>query len=117
MPKPKPKPDASPKTTDPPAPAARPKRRRALPLAAGGLLLAVAGLALLLVGPGRRLWRSPDAAGHNVLLITLDTTRADHLGCYGDGQARTPNIDSLAAEGVRFARVYAPAPLTLPSHN
>jgi arylsulfatase A-like enzyme/tetratricopeptide (TPR) repeat protein len=101
------------------SPAAAPKgaRRRALPLAAGTLLLAAAVLAVLFLGPGRT-WLSPSrAAGPNVLLITLDTTRADHLGCYGDGQARTPNIDALAAEGVRFARVYAPAPLTLPSHT
>lgn len=52
----------------------------------------------------------------NILLITLDTTRADHLGCYGYKDARTPNLDKLAAEGVRFANVYCPAPLTLPSH-
>jgi arylsulfatase A-like enzyme/Flp pilus assembly protein TadD len=86
-------------------------------VAAAVLMTAAAVLAVLFLGPGRRLRRPLGASGHNVLLVTLDTTRADHLGCYGDAQARTPNIDALAAEGVRFARVYAPAPLTLPSHT
>jgi arylsulfatase A-like enzyme/predicted Zn-dependent protease len=52
----------------------------------------------------------------NVLLITLDTTRADHIGAYGWAKAKTPNIDALAAKGVRFANAYCPTPLTLPSH-
>jgi arylsulfatase A-like enzyme len=52
----------------------------------------------------------------NVLLITLDTTRADHIGCYGRKPGLTPRIDTLAQEGVRFARCVAPAPITLPSH-
>src|SRR5262245_49372107 len=53
----------------------------------------------------------------NVLLITLDTTRADHLGCYGAGYAETPCIDRLAKEGVLFETVIAPVPTTLPSHT
>jgi arylsulfatase A-like enzyme/Flp pilus assembly protein TadD len=52
----------------------------------------------------------------NVLLVTIDTLRADHLGCYGDAQAHTPNINRLAAEGTRFKTVVTAAPLTLPSH-
>jgi choline-sulfatase len=52
----------------------------------------------------------------NVLLITLDTTRADHLSCYGPRGAKTPNLDGLAARGVRFAHATAQVPLTLPSH-
>jgi len=56
------------------------------------------------------------AAGYNVLLVSLDTTRADRLGCYGYPEARTKTIDKLTATGVRFANVTAPAPLTLPSH-
>jgi arylsulfatase A-like enzyme/Flp pilus assembly protein TadD len=52
----------------------------------------------------------------NVLLITIDTVRADRLGCYGYAGAGTPNLDRLAAEGVRFANAYAQVPLTLPSH-
>lgn len=52
----------------------------------------------------------------NVLLITLDTTRADHLSCYGPHGAKTPHLDGLAARGVRFAQATAQVPLTLPSH-
>jgi arylsulfatase A-like enzyme/Tfp pilus assembly protein PilF len=52
----------------------------------------------------------------HVLLITLDTTRADRLGCYGYGPAFTPALDSLAAQGVLFEKACTPAPLTLPSH-
>jgi arylsulfatase A-like enzyme/Flp pilus assembly protein TadD len=52
----------------------------------------------------------------NVLLVTIDTLRADHLGCYGSKQVRTPNLDALAARGTRFRHVTAPVPLTLPSH-
>jgi len=56
------------------------------------------------------------ASGCNVLLITLDTTRADRLGCYGWTRAVTPTLDALAHSGVRFEKVYAQAPITLPSH-
>ena len=52
----------------------------------------------------------------NVLIITMDTTRSDHLGCYGYQQIQTPTLDRLAAEGVRFEKVYAAVPITLPSH-
>jgi arylsulfatase A-like enzyme/Flp pilus assembly protein TadD len=53
----------------------------------------------------------------NLLLITMDTTRADHLGCYGYGPARTPALDELARSGVKFNRFFANVPLTLPSHT
>ncbi len=52
----------------------------------------------------------------NLVLLTLDTTRADHLGAWGWKWAKTPNLDRLAKDGVRFARVDTAAPLTLPSH-
>jgi len=52
----------------------------------------------------------------NVLLITIDTLRADHLGAYGFKPARTPALDRLAAEGVRCVDAVAAAPITLPSH-
>jgi arylsulfatase A-like enzyme/thioredoxin-like negative regulator of GroEL len=57
------------------------------------------------------------AAPYNLLLVTIDTLRPDHLGCYGDRQVRTPNIDALAAEGTRFEHAYTPVPITLPSHT
>jgi len=53
----------------------------------------------------------------NLLVITLDTTRADHLGCYGHDGIRTPNIDSLAEEGVLFEEAFSVQPVTLPSHS
>ncbi len=56
------------------------------------------------------------AKGFNLLLLTLDTTRADRLGCYGYAAAETPNLDRLAVLGVRFAQAVSPAPMTLPAH-
>ncbi len=52
----------------------------------------------------------------NLLLITLDTTRADHLGAYGYGRAATPTLDSLAGRGTVFTRFFTNVPLTLPAH-
>jgi len=54
--------------------------------------------------------------GANVLLVTIDTLRADRVGAYGSQANLTPTLDRLAAEGLRFDRVYAHVPLTLPSH-
>ncbi|NOT29148.1 MAG: sulfatase-like hydrolase/transferase [Planctomycetes bacterium] len=53
---------------------------------------------------------------HSVLLVTLDTTRAEALGVYGNPHPVTPNLDRLAAEGVLFEQAYSVAPLTLPAH-
>jgi len=50
------------------------------------------------------------------VLVTIDTLRADHLGCYGNPTVRTPELDRLAAEGALFERCYAQAHLTIPSH-
>ncbi|MFQ5490046.1 MAG: sulfatase-like hydrolase/transferase [Phycisphaerae bacterium] len=60
--------------------------------------------------------KSGQAAGCNLLLITMDTTRADRLGCYGWPAAHTPNLDMLADRGVRFSQAYSHVPITLPSH-
>lgn len=51
-----------------------------------------------------------------IVLITLDTTRADHLGCYGDASASTPNLDAFSREAVRFDQAMTAVPTTLPSH-
>lgn len=56
------------------------------------------------------------AKSPNVVLITIDTVRADHVGCYGDRQAHTPTLDALARQGVLFQTVVTAVPLTLPSH-
>ncbi|MEC7949008.1 MAG: sulfatase [Myxococcota bacterium] len=52
----------------------------------------------------------------NIVIVTLDTTRADHLGAYGYARARTPNIDELAATGIRFTRAWTVSNNTLPAH-
>ncbi len=58
----------------------------------------------------------PAAGPERIVLITVDTLRADHLGCYGAASAHTPHLDTLAARGVRFEAALSPAPLTLPAH-
>ncbi|HNR31276.1 MAG TPA: sulfatase [Candidatus Hydrogenedentes bacterium] len=57
----------------------------------------------------------PAFKARNVILVICDAMRASGVGCYGYTRDTTPNIDSLAAEGVRFARAYAPAPYTYSS--
>ena len=52
----------------------------------------------------------------NVILITIDTVRADHLGCYGYKEIQTPTIDGLARDGIVFDRAISQVPLTWPSH-
>jgi arylsulfatase A-like enzyme/Tfp pilus assembly protein PilF len=58
----------------------------------------------------------PQAPPPSILLVTIDTLRADHVGCYGDRDAKTPALDRIAAEGVRFDEARSHVPLTLPSH-
>ena len=79
----------------------------------------VAALALVAIGAWWAL-RTPAFAidvnaDRNVLLVTIDTLRADALGSYG-GRAVTPNLDRLAARGARFAFAHSHAVVTLPSH-
>jgi arylsulfatase A-like enzyme/Flp pilus assembly protein TadD len=74
------------------------------------------GLLLLVVVGGGFWWFGWPQPTTNLLFITLDTTRADRLGCYGYTAAATPTLDRLAAAGIRFDRAYSPAPLTLPAH-
>jgi arylsulfatase A-like enzyme len=79
----------------------------------GGLELgAVAGLTL---AAGCGVWRGRDDRP-NILLVTLDTTRADHLGCYGYARPTSPALDALAADGIVYTRALAPGTWTLPSH-
>ena len=52
----------------------------------------------------------------NMLLISIDTLRPDHLGCYGYERNTSPTLDSLASEGVQFLNAQAQSPWTLPSH-
>lgn len=71
--------------------------------------LLLAGLLFQFQGPLR--------AADNLLVITIDTLRADRLSCYGYQANRTPHIDRWASEGVLFERAFAEVPLTLPSHS
>lgn len=106
-----------------------PTRRRTRPWPLYALLAAVLGVsaAWLVLRPARalqtpsgtdlgRLPRAVASSNLNLLVVTLDTTRADRLGAYGGPQGATPELDRIAAEGVVFERASSPAPLTLPAH-
>ncbi|NIT36532.1 MAG: sulfatase-like hydrolase/transferase [candidate division Zixibacteria bacterium] len=82
------------------------------------VMAATAALILLVVTASTVLEQTrPGEPGRaNFLLITLDTTRADRLGCYGYPKARTPTLDRLAARGAKFERALCLEPLTAPSH-
>ncbi len=71
---------------------------------------------LVLAAAGAGGCRRREAVPFNLLVVTLDTTRADSIGAYGNRDACTPNLDRLAREGVMFRNCYAAVPLTLPSH-
>jgi arylsulfatase A-like enzyme/Flp pilus assembly protein TadD len=92
----------------------KPKRKKFVLLVPFFLLLAAAVLVFILLSPPQK--KVTREANLNVLLVTLDTTRADRLGCYGYQKAKTPNLDYLASNGVRFSHAYSPVPLTCPSH-
>jgi arylsulfatase A-like enzyme len=99
-----------------------PRIRRRLLLSFPGLLVLVLILAGWVVGGEwlreRRESGSPSPPGDppNVLLITLDTVRANHLSVYGYERSTTPTLERLAKEGVRFDGARATAPWTVPSH-
>ncbi len=86
-------------------------RGAALPRIA--LFLALCGGAFLALSACRPSSKPPSPS---VILITVDTLRADHLGCYGDAAIGTPATDALARDGVMFTRAIAQVPLTAPSH-
>ena len=84
-----------------------------------GALVLAAALAALLAAAYLLFLKRPapvSARGKNLLLITLDTTRADRLGCYGYAAAHTPNLDALARGGMRLENAYTSVPITLPAH-
>ena len=94
--------------------------RRRWPAAAFAVLLAGAlVVSVAAAGSSRRLGAPetpPPKDAANLLLITMDTTRADRLGAYGGPPGLTPNLDRLAASGLIFEHAYCPMPLTGPSH-
>lgn len=94
----------------------------AAPRRVGRLGVAGAVTAVVVVSVGAIwLWRStgtaPAGPRPNILLITLDTTRADRIGAYGYREGRTPRLDRLASEGTLFERALTAAPTTLPAHT
>lgn|GEM_PF-1735193 len=92
----------------------------ALAFAAGASLTVAYGVQLGAV-PEVTLYEAEpllaDGPRHNVLLITLDTTRADRLGCYDNERDLTPNLDALAENGLLYDGAYCTMPLTGPSHT
>ena len=85
------------------------KTKKSLPLIIPAILLAGAGIWFA-------LQRSSTPAIRHVVLISLDTCRADTLSCYGYTQSTTPHIDALAGQGYLFSHAMTPVPLTLPAH-
>ena len=88
--------------------------------AARPLLAAVVVVAAVVGGAfvfRERLKRAVSPRPRNLLVVTIDTLRADHVGSYGHAGARTPRLDALAGQGLRFARAATVTPLTLPAHS
>ena len=79
------------------------------------LILAAVAVGLAAAG-GWRYARASAPVSGPIVVISIDTLRADHLPAYGYKQGRTPSIDALAADGVLFERAYSHAPQTLPAH-
>jgi arylsulfatase A-like enzyme/tetratricopeptide (TPR) repeat protein len=75
------------------------------------------GLAVVLLAGWWFLHQQVGGTGiRHVVLISIDTCRADHLSCYGFNKQTTPNIDKIAQQGVLFENAVSPAPITLPAH-
>ena len=85
-----------------------PRRRAASP----GAAVLTAAVFLLTGGAAC----SPERLAPNIVLVTLDTTRPDHLGPYGYALARTPNLDRFAQGATLYERAYATSSWTLASH-
>ena len=81
-------------------------------------ILLLAAFLVIVLAVAVVIWRrGGKAGGWNLLVITLDTTRADHIGAYGYRQAQTPSLDRLARAGIMFLNCHSSVPLTLPSHS
>lgn len=84
---------------------------------AGARQLTAAAILVVIIGAsGMVMSRRDVKPGPDVILISVDTLRADHLGAYGYQRPTSPNIDSLAQNAVLFENAYSQAPWTLPSH-
>jgi len=78
--------------------------------------VSIAAVSIAALGLAVAWWAIHRSPRLNLLLVTIDTLRADHLGAYGDRAAQTRTLDSLAARGVRFEHAQSPVPMTGPSH-
>jgi arylsulfatase A-like enzyme len=92
--------------------AGRPLSRRAFLRQATGI---GGGLLMAGLGAGLRVATARAAAKPNIILLTADSLRADHMGAYGYARPTTPHLDRLAAESVRFEYAFAPISFTVPS--
>jgi arylsulfatase A-like enzyme/Tfp pilus assembly protein PilF len=90
------------------------RSKRALAIA--GVGVTAAAVVWLARGPLRHVPRAA-ASRPNLLLVSIDTLRPDHLGCYGYAAARTPRLDALAKSGLLFENATTVMPLTLPAHS
>jgi arylsulfatase A-like enzyme len=97
----------------------RSRKVSAARLLAGLILFAGVGCGVGedLSSAGKTSELAAETALRNVILLTMDTTRADALGAYGQVLPTTPRIDRMASEGLRFAQVVTSSPSTLPSHS
>src|SRR5437867_4204814 len=92
-------------------------RRASVRAAVAAAVIAAGALAVWFFSLRRPVPIAPgSAAGSNVLLITIDTLRADRVGAYGTASGLTPALDRLAASGLRFDAAFTPVPLTLAAH-
>ncbi|MAE69875.1 MAG: hypothetical protein CME06_05340 [Gemmatimonadetes bacterium] len=85
-------------------------------LASALSIVALSALAVVQIGRPSREAEASSPSAPNLILISIDTLRADHLGCYGYERPTSPNIDRLARGGVRFERAYTTWPTSAPGH-
>lgn len=97
-------------------PDGRSRARVSVAAGAGALLAALAAAWSLSCGGGGGPAGPSGGTIDSLLLITLDTLRADHVSSYGPSPVATPNLDALAARGARVARAWTSVPLTTPAH-
>lgn len=98
------------------------KKKKRMVILALAIIMVVTAAYLMFKAPGdpadrfARLLNRRDIEKPNIIFITLDTTRADHLPCYGYKKTHTPVMDELARKGAVFEQCISPTPLTLPAH-
>jgi len=118
MTKKKKKTNKQPHITTPAAKKTESRKRNYIPFIVGAVAIAAAGILFFFkghFGPGLR--SAGSYKDYNVLLVTMDTTRADHLPMYGYKNVKTPNLDRLASDSFVFEDAVSQVPLTLPSHT